>query len=230
MPITATIMSIAEQFVDLVIKYGQWKEVKTLPEDEVKILFDIVSVAGFNPKKVVSGTLVGHCCDQDGSRTGETYPINKLCPFKVLDEAKNEDHYFATGWLDCALRCVVYGFTQCDEDRDKLINIIVKEIERSIPLTPIQLTKEGDLLCEYPPIVLAFGMAYFVEHTKDNREINDCIGIHKLCGGWIHRKPATNTHDVLVCRECHLRVLFPIEVNTYGDLRQALSLTSSSSG
>ncbi len=220
MPSTST--DVATRFVDLTLKYKRWDEVKTLPADEVQILFDIVSAAGFNPKKVTQGKLVGHYRNQDGSSTGKTYPINSLCPFKVTGE-DGEDNYFATGWLDCALRRVVYGSPRHNDNREKLVEVITEEIERSVPLEPIQLTPEGDLLREYPPSTLVFGLEYFVKHTRDENNLGSCVGTHMYCSGWMDRRGATKTHDALVCRHCHLRVLFPKEIKTYGDLRQALA-------
>jgi hypothetical protein len=212
---------MATRFVDLALKHKRWDEVKTLPEDEVQILLDTVSAAGFHAKKVVAGKLVGHYRDQDGSSTGETYPINSLCPFKAIGE--DGDHYFATGWLDCALRRVVYGGTRQNERREELVEVMTEEIERSVPLEPIQLTPEGDLLREYPPSTLAFGLEYFVKHTRDENNLGSCVGVHEFCNCWMDRSRATKTHDAVVCRGCHLRVLFPKEVKTYGDLRQALA-------
>lgn len=212
---------VAARFVDLSLKYERWGEVKTLSADDVQVLFDTVSAAGFNPKKVVLGKLVGSYCDQEGGSTGKTYAINRLCPFKVVDQ-EDDDHYFATGWLDCALRCVVCSTPWQNEGREKLIEIIAKEIERSISLEPIQITPEGDLLCEYPPITLASCYEYFVKHTCDADGLGSCVGVHEFCNGWMDRVRDSETHDAIVCRRCHLQVLFPKEVNTYGDLRQVL--------
>lgn len=216
------IMDVATRFVDLALKYKRWDDVKTLPADEVQVLFETVSAAGFNPKRVVLGKLRGDYLDQDGSRTGETYPINSLCPFKVINQ-KGEGHYFATGWLDCALRRAVYSSMRQAEDREKLIKAMTEEIKRSVPLAPIQLTPEGDVLREYPPSTVLSGLEYFVDHTRDNKEISCCVGIHDHCDCWMDRRGATETHDAIICRGCHLRVLFPKEVKTYGDLRKALA-------
>src|SRR3989344_1709972 len=92
---------IAAQFVGLALKHD-WSKIKELPADEVQILFVTVSAAGFEPTKVVPGKLVGHYRDQDGSSTGETYPINSSCPYKVISRDGDGD-YHATGWLDSAL-------------------------------------------------------------------------------------------------------------------------------
>lgn len=215
-------MDVATRFVDLALKYKRGDDVKMLPADEIQVLFETVSAAGFNPKKVMLGKLVGNYLDQDGSPTGETYPINSLCPFKVINQ-KGEEHYFATGWLDCALRRVVYDSMRQAVDREKLIGAMTEEIKRSVPLTPIQLTPEGDMLREYPPNTVLFGLEYFVDHTRDDRKLSCCVGVHEYCNSWMDRMQATETHDAIVCRGCHLRVLFPKEVETYGDLRKALA-------
>ena len=200
---------IAASFVDLALKHDWSKE---LSADEVQILFTTVSAAGFEPTKVVPGKLVGHYLDQDGSRTGETYPINGLCPYKVIDQ-DGEDHYHATGWLNQIL-----NFAKKETDRQECIKAIQYGIERSIPLKPIQLTAEGDLLQEYPP-----SSNYFVDHTRDDRELDSCAGVHSFCNGYMDRIRATKTHDAIICRRCYLRILFPKEIKTYGDLRQVLT-------
>lgn len=213
--------NIVVSFVELVLKYEQWKKVKKLSNDEVQVLFETVSAAGFEPKKIVLGKLKGDYHDQDG-RTGETYPINKLCPYKVISQ-EGSDYYFATGWLDCAFCRVVFGASRKGEDHQKLIEAICVEIKRSVPFQPIQLTPEGDLLQEYPRQPLSSGLEYFVDHARDNHELTSCVGVHKYCGGCVYRHRATNIDDALVCRACHLRVLFPKKVKTYGELRQALA-------
>lgn len=205
------ITKIASQFVNLALRHD-WGKIKELPADEVQILFATVSAAGFEPTKLIPGKLVGHYLDQDGSKTGETYPINILCPYKVIGR-ESKDHYHATGWLDCALRHARRG-----TDPQQLVEEIRHEIERSIPLEPIQLTPEGDLLREYPP-----SHNYFVDHTRNDCELSCCVGVHDYCDGWVDRTRVTKTHDALICRRCRLRVLFPKEVKTYGELRQALA-------
>ncbi|MFC1678469.1 hypothetical protein ACFLZ9_01885 [Patescibacteria group bacterium] len=212
---------IATKFVDLALKHD-WNQIEELSEVESKILFDIVLAAGFEIKEIRPRKLRGDYRDQDGSRTGDSYPINSLCPFSVVNN-KDDDYYFATGWLDCALKRVVFGSSRRYEDRAQLIKTTVEEIERSIPLEPIQLTPEGDYLREYPPSTHFGGLEYFVKHVSDEDKFDCCVGVHKYCGGWMDRRNATETQDAIVCRSCHIRILFPKEVETFGDFRSALS-------
>lgn len=207
------IEDIASRFVDLANKYDKWTGIEQLSLDEINVFFEVVSAAGFEAQEVILGKLVGYYLDQDGSKTGETYPINSFCPFKVVSEGGN--NYPATGWLNQALRCTKRG-----ESREKIIETICSEIERSIPLQPVQLTSERDFLIESSP---SLDSNYFVDHTRDNHELGCCVGVHKYCRGFIDRNRATEMHDALVCRRCHLRILFPKETETYGELRQALS-------
>lgn len=211
---------IASRFVDLVMKYDYWEKIEQLPADEMQILFDVVFAAGFELKAIVLGKLRGNWHDQGGP-TGETFPINELCPFKVVKEEGN--HHFATGWLDCALRRVTHGATRERESRDQIIEAIHAEIERSVPLKPVQLTPEGDLLQEYPRKPNSFGFSHFVDHARDNHEFGSYASLHKYCYGGMNRRRATEKYDALVCGQCYLRVLFPKEVRTYGELRQALA-------
>lgn len=211
-------VSVASRFVDLALAYRRWDKIESLPDDEVQVLLETAVAAGFEATCVVPGKLRGDWLDQ-GGRTGETYPVNSLCPFKVV--SGGGDHYFATGWLDCALRRVVTG-SRRGESREQLIEAISLEIERSVPLQPIQLTPEGDLLREYPPSERAFGSEYFVDHTRDDHELRLCVGVHVDCNGWMDRCRADAAHDAIVCRHCHLQVHFPREVKTYGELRHTL--------
>lgn len=208
------IVGVATRFVDLVLKYKRWDKIEELSAEEIQVLFEIVLAAGFEPKEIVLDKLVGHYLDQGGSRTGDTYPINNLCPYKVVNQ-EGENDFFATGWLDRTLRQVTLGATLLNgENRNRLINVISVEIELSAPLKPIRLTSEGDFLCETPPSV---------NHTRDNDRLGCTAGVHKYCNSWMDRIRATQTHDAIVCRKCHLRVLFPKEVETYGELRQVLA-------
>lgn len=100
--------------------------------------------------------------------------------------------------------------------REKAIETVRLEIERSIPLQPIQLTHEGDMMLEY------LREGYSVDHTRDSHELVSCVGIHAYCRGYVDRRRATKSRDALLCRSCYLRVLFPLEIKTYGELRQTL--------
>lgn len=216
---------IAEKFVDFALAKDWeklWAGVEELSAEETRLLFEMVSAAGFNPKSIVLGKLRGEYRDQDGSRTGETYGVNNFCPYKVINE-EDHDHFFATGWFSSILsRVVRKNFRWKEESREEKIEAVKSEIERSIPLKPIQLTRDGDMLLEYPPSMQS---SFFVDHTRDDEELSSCVGIHKYCGGWIDRCGVTKTHDAFVCGTCYIRVLFPKEVKTYGELRQAMVFT-----
>lgn len=213
--------SLALRFVELALRPNIWKEAAQLPEEDVKTLFEVVTAAGFEPEAVVFGKLRGDYREQDGSSTGETYPINGVCHYKVVGEGG--DNYLATGWLDCAVREALEGAGRFNRSSKEIAKTIQEEIEQSMPLTPVQITPEGDMLLEYPPRLSFGAQEYFVEHSRDEDECDDCAGIHKFCGGWVDRKRATATHDSLNCRSCRMRVLFPREIKTYGQLREALS-------
>lgn len=104
-------------------------------------------------------------------------------------------------------------------DREECIMKVRREIERSVPLDPILLTAEGDMLEEYPP---HGNEGFLVDHTRDEDKVNSTAGVHAHCNGWVDRHETTKTHNALVCRKCHLRVSFPKSVTTYGGLRATL--------
>lgn len=202
--------TVATRFVDLALKHG-WPAVTELAPDEVRVFLDTVLAAGFEATNVVPGKLRGHYREQDGSTTGETFPVNDLCPYKVVND-EGRDNHGATGWLDTLLRYAVNG----NGDRSARIEAIVLKIEESIPLEPVQLTADGALLREYPPSVGN-------RHTRDDHALDSCVGVHKYCDGWMDRRRATEQHDALICRACHLRVVFPRTIRTYGELREYLA-------
>lgn len=212
-------MVVASHFVDLALKYKHyWVKIEELPDDEMQILLDTVSAAGFKPKAVVFKKLVGQYRDQDGP-TGETYPINELCPIKVVNKSDG-DNYLATGWLDCVLRQVIFGANQMNEGLDELVETITFEIGRSIPLLPIKLTRENDFLQEPDPPLGHGHLKYLVNHTKDEDSLfRNRIGLHAVCGNSLERRPGSKTHSVIICNSCFLRVPFPKEIATYGKLR-----------
>jgi len=221
----STIHDVATQFVDTVLLHGEdWAKVDSVSPRKMDILFQTVAAAGFNPKVILHGRLTVRGRDEDRELNGETYTINTFSPFKVVDQESGKDDFLATSWLDCACRSVaISGFVGQRNNRQELIDMMVREIEQSVPLQPIQLTQEGDLLGEYPPDRSGFGSPVSV-HKRDTNTMSSCVGIHKYCNGWMDRKRANLTHDVLLCRSCFLRVSFPEDVKTYGDLRKVFAL------
>ena len=213
----------ASRFVNVVLKH-RWWAIDSLPDDDAQELCNTVSVAGFKPAKIVIGEVVRNIRDDKGNLINETFPVNSYSKFKVVDEQGNDDHE-ATGWLDCALSRVFSGWKQQKESRDRLIEVVAREIERSVPLKPIKLTFEGDYLLEKPPAIYD---TYLVDHARDEHRLHSFVGIHQdsfgCYNGLMDRKPATKIQDALVCRNCGFQFLFPKEIKTYGELRKKLML------
>jgi len=208
-----------EESMDTVERFVRWaSDSKRQNKGMEAVCLRILKDAGFEVNKVSLGQLRGHYLEQDGSRTGETFAINSSCPFKAMNG--REDNYTATGWLDSLFR-LAWGLTRDEITNKEIIRKIRFEIERSIPMKPIVLTDIGDQLLEYPPDRNIMG-GNLVDHTRDSKKMELCVGLHAVCQGWIDREPVTQTHDALICRSCHLRVPFPKELKTYGNLRQHL--------
>lgn len=210
--------NIPEQFFDLMVCTNWCKN--PLDANGKRILSELLAAAGFTSTKIVMGNLRGRWQDQDGY-TGETYPINCMCPYKVLSD--NDDDYLATGWLDCMVRFSrelhIGSFGQKKMKRDDAVKALAEKTEQANPLKPIVLTEIGDTLSEYPPSTKFGGYEYFVDHARDTNKLSTCVGVHTICHGWMDRNRATATHDAISCRCCHLRITFPKSVKTYGDLR-----------
>ena len=88
-------------------------------------------------------------------------------------------------------------------------------MSNKLPLEPIELTLEGDLLVERH-----FGGS--TDHTSENDVLESWVGIHKGCGYAIYRRDSNEKFDCLVCSGCFLRILFFREIRTYGELRKYL--------
>lgn len=212
---------LAEWFVVFAKTYATWEESRTFSEEDVKKVFHLVEAAGFEPSSVSVGVLT--------QRTSYgSVPVNPLCPFRVMEE-EGGDHIDATRWLNELWKKVNPRWSPSMKDLAPLIEEVRTEIVRSVPLEPILIGPDGELLVEYPPENLGF----FVNHTKDENEVRNCVGAHKYCNSWVDRKRASKTHDALVCRGCNLRVAFPREivqcnkrrfVKTFGDLRIVMAM------
>lgn len=212
-------IAMAERFVALISKYSNWKIVTALPDDEMQTLMDLLRTAGHDPGSLVTGVLRVQYNDQD-SWTGETYPINRVSPFKVMSQDKR-DHYLMTGWLDCMFRMAALYL---HKNKSGLIQALVIEIERSQPLQPIQLTLDQEFLIEYWPNLISSEYPYFVEHTRDNhRYRQNNLGIHAYCRGDMGHLQVSKLNAAAYCQKCHLRVIFPLSAKTYGEIRQAMA-------
>jgi hypothetical protein len=84
-------------------------------------------------------------------------------------------------------------------------------------MQPIVLTEFDEMLLPDP----AFGSN---DDSKLELSIGtvEIIGTHDVCRGNVEIKVVSLTHCVILCRECHLRIPIPREVNTYGKLRAYL--------
>jgi hypothetical protein len=133
----------------------------------------------------------------------------------VFAQVKNENGTLApvaSIWLN-ALRTKMNKIGE--EERTPLV---MTEVERSIPLTQIKLDGYSNVLKEY-----TFGLGVgLIDHVRDPDvigKIGGVAGVHQNCGGLIKRAHDTSTHGVLVCNHCHLQIYFPVDIKTYGELR-----------
>lgn len=207
--------------MDTVERFVRWAlDEKRQNKGMEVVCLRLLKDAGFNVNRVEVGQLRGHYLDQDGSRTGETFAVNHSCPFKAMS-GRDGDNHQATGWLDSIFN-LPWNLKRDGSTEKEIVRKIRFEMGRSIPMKPIVLTDIGDQLLEYPPDRNIMG-GNLVDHTRDNKKMEFCVGVHAVCGGWVDRERITQTHDALICRSCHLRVPFPKELKTYGDLRKHLS-------
>ena len=74
---------------------------------------------------------------------------------------------------------------------------------------PILLNKYGEKLNKHPDA-----------SCEDERRLSSPIGLHAFCNGWVDIRKVSETHQAIICRVCKLRIIIPIEIKNYGDLRK----------
>ena len=150
----------------------------------------------------------------DPNAVGDVAQVYRKFPYKVVD-SDGKVLNRATGWLISVVGLTLVGK---HGDSEHLVRSIKAEIERSIPLEPIQLNIEGDFLCERPP---DYATSFLVDHVHDEDPLTENVGVHgAYCGGLMNYIKTTKTYSVIVCGRCHLRVLFHKDHSTYGSLRK----------
>lgn len=77
---------------------------------------------------------------------------------------------------------------------------------------PIKLTRFNEMLVDKRN-----------SNLEEESKLENCIGSHVICGGDIDIHQVSLTHRIIFCFSCQLRVVIPIEVKTYADLREFLS-------
>jgi hypothetical protein len=194
-----------ERFVDLI-----WNPALAGTEEEcTTIVKAVLQQAGFRVLNAMKDKTFRKRRDFDGDVCGE-FTANPHSGYVTCEH--REGNYYASIWLEliCSKLLRLYR----SSDKETALKFIKKEIARSIPLKPITLTEYGEQLRECPR---DFGL---VDHAKDTDALGFRIGIHDICNGWVDIKIVSATHRALVCRDCHLRVVIPTAVKTYGDLRE----------
>lgn len=201
---------IAEEFIGLSrARARQWPLERgpgAVAHEDQKILLSTVRAAGFECSLIGAGAIVR------GSLA-----INSKCPYRLLDLEGAED-IPATGWLDQLHTLVSQRHAMIPVE--EMVDVVVREMQRSIPLAPIRLTRDGVFMVEsLPPIDIQQGR-YFVEHKRDACKLGTPdVGLHKRCKGIFDRHAYSDVLDTLVCRKCGTRAKLPRNIETYGDLR-----------
>ena len=69
------------------------------------------------------------------------------------------------------------------------------------PLEPITLNGFGEKLCEH----------FVSRHRRDDEKLSDIypIGIHAICDGFLDFRPVSDSHNIILCRDCGLRIPIP---------------------
>ncbi len=179
-------------------------------KEDHELVLELMHLLGYeNAGRIVRKELTGNYLEQDGSATGETFVINGTSGLALLS-VDGEDLHLATKWLNSIWHSILGN-----KEDPGLCQKVQGIMEKSKPLTPIVLTEFGERIREYP----VSGDIAFPKHTRDSNELDSTPGVHDLCDGWIDLRQVSKGFNALICRRCHLRVLVPVDIKTYGKLR-----------
>jgi hypothetical protein len=201
------VTGIGNQFVDLIVLSYQG-DITLISEYNTQMLFDLLTITGFDPKKVITKAEV----------CGSGY----VPSFKV-ENAYGDDKY-ATSLLNALSNMVISGRRDYHKDKQSLAEDINEAIRKVIPLEPIKLTPYGDMLCE-EDIRVQVNNPDFVLHAKHIQDSDllrySSIGKHQRCGSILDLRDVSESYNVITCRSCYLRLPITKEIKTYGELREA---------
>jgi hypothetical protein len=157
----------------------------------------------------------------------ERFPQEFAFPFLVRQETGGGVSKAATAWLDRAYKAV----RKSSVDGVAAFQAVIDLIFRIIPLDPIRITKEGDLLVDKDGgmAVKEGDSGYVLEICclRDHDPLpkkGKMVGTHYLCGGPLMVRESNPEQDALCCYGCFLRITIPKGLATYGDLRKAAGL------
>ena len=201
------------KFVELARKFQwtSWTEVDVAERDAV--VLDVLCMAGFEVHHVKVKSLRGHYRDQDGTSTGETYPINPSCPLTVVSinwvnfdrQEEEEDDYRATIWLNNTVETVA-AIRDDEQATAKLAGIVTE----AVPMLPIRLTWFGDTMVEPPSLD---------SHIREDDLIWKRSVIHGQCMGYLDLHRCSDEWRSISCRKYRFHVYVPSNINTFGELR-----------
>lgn len=101
----------------------------------------------------------------------------------------------------------------------------------SCPFKKIVDGKVVDKIIEDKIIITEFGESIIPIyesslHKSKNIDIDiisGCFAIHWICNGFVDIKEVSETHNMILCRKCHLRIVIPNTIKTYGELKKYFS-------
>ena len=208
---------IVEAFLNLINKLDS-NAYQYLNNEEERVILNLLRATGQKPTKVTVESLIGCILDDDGRKTSQSYIINprlRLC----VHDCEGNISFAMSKWLEIFYDHSI-SYTPKNRRHPDNISILVKIIEESKPLTPIQLTHEGDILEEHYPHA---GLEIHHAHVNDKTILSKKLGLHKYCEGEIWRIRVAREYNALYCNSCHLRISFPNIIWTYGELRKYMA-------
>ena len=202
----------------------EWVTFSDINQIDIGIIRDFLDVADQISDNLSIGrvrdSISIHMMDEDD--LSSTYAVNTVSPFLVCVDLsagtyRCEQECESIRWLDVMLKTVL----EHKQNIDTLIQLLVQKVISSQHMPPIIVNEYGEAFTEGKDI---YGGSNLFSRLKDSDRIGQNLkklnhGHHSDIG---FLRGGSKTHDVLFCKECGLRVPYPTEIKTFGELRSYL--------
>lgn len=188
-----------EKFLDVI------EEKIESEEERHAIIRTIVEMAGYDIVTFEKGTVHGReIVDVDESRSFVANPLSEL-RILGLDENSEPSCYLEMLWRRAA------GLLR-HPGRDEALTYLEKELTTHVgPFKPVIVSEINEMI--------RAGFSQNYTHSGDGTKLKNSL-VHAICSSYVDFKSVSPTHNVLVCRGCHMRIPIPKEIETIGDLRR----------
>ena len=186
-----------ESFLDL------FDDKKRLPSPKrLKLTRQLVEAAGYEIVVFEPGNVHGR--NITGPDESESYVANPITKLRVCS---HDDNTEPSIWLE-QLTSRLSGVIR-HQGREAAAEKLTESLSKPGPFKPVVISKFGETICET--------FSQNLTHSGDDHSLS--LVTHMVCQCYVDLKSVSPSHNALVCRGCHMRVVIPKSLATVGDLR-----------